>query len=99
MPATKTFTAESLITKYAADIAFVAGEQPASTVDDFTGQLRTAAHRIETARILGHEELEDAATFLDRADSNTTGSAALLAEAAESLVFVGDMASEYRNTV
>lgn len=97
MPATKTVTVESLIAQHAADIAFVAGEQPATAADDFTGQLRTAAHRFETARILGHEELEDAATFLDRADSSSTGSAALLAEAAESLVFVGDMAAEYRD--
>lgn len=97
MPATQAVTVESLIAMYAADIAFVAGEQPASTVDDFTGQLRTAARAFELARILGHEELEDAATFLDRADSSSTGSAALLAEAAESLVFVGDMAAEYRD--
>ncbi|MEV3996722.1 hypothetical protein AB0K62_13730 [Streptomyces halstedii] len=61
---TKPITADSLIAKYAAGIAFVAEEEPATTLHDFTYQVTVAAEHFEGAGINGGDELETAATYL-----------------------------------
>lgn len=101
MPATQTVTVENLIAEYAADIAFVAEEQPATTVDGFTAQLRDATRNFGTAGILGTDELENAATYLADADNSTdaTERTALLKKAATYLAYADDMVAEYRDMV
>jgi hypothetical protein len=101
MTATKTATVESLIAKYAAGIAFVAEEQPATNVDDFAAHLRDTIRNFELAGINGTEELEDAATYLvDAASStNTTERTVLLKRAAANLAYADDMVAEYRDMV
>ncbi|MEE1812607.1 hypothetical protein [Streptomyces sp. BE133] len=97
MTATKTITAESILADYADDIAFVAEEQPATTVSGFVDQLRTAIRNFGLARF-DTEELEDAATYLNDADGSTDENerTVLLNRAAEYLKYVDDMADEYR---
>ncbi|MDX5526054.1 hypothetical protein PV677_35900 [Streptomyces sp. DE06-01C] len=98
MPTTKTLTAESLIAQYANGIAFVAEEQPATTVDDFVAHLRDAIRNFESAGINGTEELEDAATYLGDANESTDSNTrtAFLMLAARNLSYANDMVAEYR---
>lgn len=101
MPATKTLTIESLIAEYAADIAFAAEEQPATTVDDFAAQLRDSVRTFELAGINGGDELEDAATYLVDASESTDSNArtAFLMLAARNLSYADEMVSELRDMV
>ncbi|MGY5068396.1 hypothetical protein [Streptomyces griseus] len=96
-----TITIASLIADYADGIAFVAEEQPATNVPDFTAQVRTAIRNFELAGINGTEELEDAATYLDDADTSTDDNerAVLLNRAAANLAYADDMVDEYRDMV
>lgn len=98
---TKNITAEQLIAKHAADIAFVAEQEPATDVPDFTAQVRNAIGNFELAGINGTEELEDAATYLDDADTSTDDNerAVLLNRAAANLAYADDMVDEYRDMV
>ncbi|MGW1102737.1 hypothetical protein [Streptomyces sp. NPDC002540] len=101
MTATQTLTVGSLIARYAADIAFVAEEQPATTVSDFTYQLVVASENFEAAGINGGDELETGGQYLADANSATddTTRAVLLGKAAEYLARATDMADEYRDMV
>lgn len=94
-----TITADSLIAKYSADIAFVAEEQPATTVYDFTYQVTVAAEHFEGAGIDGGDELETGTQYLADAVASTddTERAVLLGKAAEYLARADDMADEYRD--
>ncbi|MGW2090373.1 hypothetical protein, partial [Streptomyces sp. NPDC001880] len=87
MTTTAPITAETnLITRYAADIAFVTEEWPAVTLTDFAHQLRTASDRLADAGINGAEDLDDAATYLADADTTDgTEKCTLLAHAAKLL--------------
>ncbi|MGW1814120.1 hypothetical protein ACWCQM_11240 [Streptomyces sp. NPDC002125] len=97
---TKTITAESLIADYAADIAFVAEEEPATTLAVFNTQLATAADRLgkEWADIDGAEELPTAVTYLaDAVDStDDTERTVLVNRAATYLTDIHDLVEEYR---
>lgn len=53
-------TAETLIRRYADDIAYVAQQAPATDLAALISQLDTAAPRYEAAGITGHEDLETA---------------------------------------
>lgn len=98
MTATRTGTVDSLIAKHADDIAFVAEEQPASTVHDFTYQVGVAAEYFEGAGINGGDELEVGAQYLAAAAAATDDNqrSILLGKAAEYLARTNDMADEYR---
>ncbi|MDX3343411.1 hypothetical protein PV409_36240 [Streptomyces sp. ME02-6979.5a] len=100
MPATKTLTVESLIATYAADIAFVAEQDPATTLEAFNTQLDTAAHRLgkDWADIDGAEELPTAVTYLaDAIDStDATERTVLVNRAATYLTDLADLVEEYR---
>ncbi|MEU2674193.1 hypothetical protein ABZ622_36090 [Streptomyces sp. NPDC007164] len=91
-------TAEMILADYATGIAFVAEEEPATTVSDFTYQLEVASENFEAAGINGGDELEAGGQYL--ADANTatddTTRAVLLGKAAEYLARANDMADEYR---
>lgn len=93
---TKPVTFDRLLADYAADVAFVAEEQPATTADDFIDQLHTAAQRLFDAGIHGAEGLEAATTYLACADrSEGATQQVLLKQAAEYLANVEDMRDEY----
>ncbi|MFJ3533802.1 hypothetical protein OG596_39260 (plasmid) [Streptomyces sp. NBC_01102] len=93
-------TADQLIAKHAADIAFVAEQEPATTLEDFNTQLDTAAHRLGKtwADIQGAEELETAVTYLADAIESTDDAerAVLVNRAASYLCDVYEVVEEYR---
>lgn len=97
MTTTAPVTTEDILTRYAADIAFVAERQPATTIEDFIDQLRTAIRNFNMARF-DIDELEDAARYLTDADSSTDENErnVLLKRAADYLKYADDMADEYR---
>lgn len=96
---TKPITADSLIAKYAADIAFVAEEQPATTLHDFTYQVSVAAEYFEGAGINGGDELVTGSHYLVDAEAATDDNvrAVLLGKAVEYLALASDMVDEYRD--
>ncbi|WP_098899401.1 hypothetical protein [Streptomyces sp. st77] len=93
-------TAEQLIAKHAVDIAFVAEQDPATTLEDFNEQLDTAAERLGPtwADINGAEELPVAVTYLADAIQSTDDAerAVLVNRAASYLTDVSDVVEEYR---
>ncbi|MZG04160.1 hypothetical protein G3M53_91450 [Streptomyces sp. SID7982] len=93
-------TAAQLIAKHAADIAFVAEQDPATTLEDFNEQLDTAAERLGPtwADINGAEELPFAVTYLADAIQSTDDAerAVLVNRAASYLTDVSDVVQEYR---
>ncbi|MGW2110694.1 hypothetical protein [Streptomyces sp. NPDC001948] len=91
-------TIESILAEYADDIAFVAEEQPATTIEDFIDQLRWSVRNFELAGINGTEELEDAATYLGDADGSTDDNerTVLLNRAVKKLAYADDMVDEFR---
>ncbi|MFI1570842.1 hypothetical protein ACH4VQ_08420 [Streptomyces anulatus] len=92
-----TVTARTLLARYAADIAFVAEEQPATTLDELAEQTSTAAERLEAARIQGAEDLDTASAALAAANiSELPDQAAHLRHAARHLTDTTDMVDEYR---
>ncbi|MFF1511858.1 hypothetical protein [Streptomyces sp. NPDC058326] len=95
-------TAETLIRRYADDIAYVAQQPPATDLAAFISQLDTAAPRYEAAGINGHEDLETASSYLDEALNSTDDTArnVFLNRAHELLrPLVWDMTQEYRTDV
>uniref|UniRef100_A0AAU3GYP9 Uncharacterized protein n=1 Tax=Streptomyces sp. NBC_01401 TaxID=2903854 RepID=A0AAU3GYP9_9ACTN len=96
-------TVDKLIAQHAADIAFVAEREPATTLADFNEQLGTAADRLGPSwvDIEGAEELEIAVVYLaDALDSTDDAErAVLVSRAARYLADVDDMVSEYRLSV
>ncbi|MEV8248096.1 hypothetical protein AB0R01_30635 [Streptomyces rochei] len=98
---TATLTADDLILKHAANIAYVAEmETPATDLTEFTRHLDYAADNFDQASINGHEDLKTAATLLDQA-TEVEGAAreALLRRAAVLLRIVSEMTDEYRDMV
>ncbi|MFK3734714.1 hypothetical protein ACI2LJ_31120 [Streptomyces sp. NPDC088090] len=91
-------TAETLIRRYADDIAYVAQQPPATDLAALISQLDTAAPRYEAAGINGHEDLETASLHLEEALRATgTDRDVFLTRAHELLrPLVGDMTQEYR---
>jgi hypothetical protein len=90
-------TPESLIALYGEDIAFVAEEEPATSVSDFVGQLQIAAERLEDGGCVGAEEIGPAATYLvDAEHVQPQDRQALLNRAAERLRLVDEAVEEYR---
>lgn len=98
MPAPILTTPEAFVARFAEDIAFVADEPTATTIDDFVSQVYTAASNAEAAGITVGEELPVGARYLADAHSTTddTERAVLLKRAAEYLSYTRDMADEYR---
>ncbi|MET7649323.1 hypothetical protein ABZS83_38085 [Streptomyces sp. NPDC005426] len=98
MSTKQTFTADSIRARYAANIAFVAEEEPATTVSDFIDQLWTVSENFNMARF-DTDEVDAAATYLNDAAGSTDENerAVLLKRAADNLVHVDNMADEYRD--
>jgi hypothetical protein len=103
MPATA-ITAADIISRYAADIAYVAekDKDQATDIGTLAEQLGTAARNFSMAGINGHEDVETASTFLYAAHLSTddTERAAFLRKADKLLSpVVWDMTQEYRDMV
>ncbi len=98
--ATDTVTARDILRQYADDIAFAAGEAPATTLEDFATQVATAGSRMEDAGINNAEDLDTASTYLnDAANASGTDQAVLLKRAGDLLNGVSDMVDEYRDMI
>lgn len=91
-------TAETLIRRYADDIAYVAQEPPATDLAALISQVDTAAPRYEAAGINGHEDLETASSYLDEALHATGTDRDVFLRRAHDLLrpLVMDMTQEYR---
>ncbi|MFF1348484.1 hypothetical protein ACFVZJ_21315 [Streptomyces sp. NPDC058322] len=98
MTTTAPATTESILARYAADIAVAADEKPATTLAAFAEQLVTAAERLGAVGINGSDDLETAATYLADADGSTdvTERDVLLNRAVKNLAYADEMADEYR---
>lgn len=93
-------TVDKLLAWYADDIAFVTEEKPATTLEAFVGQVRTAGSRMEDVGINNAEDLDTASTYLnDAATASGTDQAVLLKRASDLLNDVSDMVAEYRDMV
>ncbi|MFJ4343152.1 hypothetical protein [Streptomyces sp. NPDC088915] len=93
---------ETLIHRYADDIAYVAEQPPATDLAALIGQLDTAAPRYRMAGINGHEDLQTASIHLDEAlnSADETSRGVFLRRAHELLrPLVWDMTQEYRGMV
>jgi uncharacterized protein related to proFAR isomerase len=92
--------APTILAPYVDDIAFVAGEKPATTPAEFVEQLTAASERLTDAGINGAEDLETAATYLADANALTgTERRVLLNRAVKYLKDTDDMVDEYRDMV
>lgn len=100
MTKTKELTVESLIAEHAEDIAFAAEQDPATTLDDFVGQLQTAARYLgpRFAAINGAEDLDTAATYLANLE-DADEKRALLKKVGKLLGNAWEMVEEYREMV
>ncbi|MFF6844737.1 hypothetical protein ACFY8X_39105 [Streptomyces tanashiensis] len=100
MPKTAPLTADALVARYAADIAFAADETPATNTGDFIQQLYTA-HRTLSDRsgISLADDLDTAAIYLTDAvqpDNTDAETQALLRKAADLMRDIPDAVGEYR---
>jgi hypothetical protein len=98
---TATITATGIVRRYADDIAYVAEQDPATDLDEFTRQLGKAATNFGLARMNDFEDVEAAATILGEAldaEGDRTRPA-LLKRANKLLGSVSDMTEEYREMV
>ncbi|MEW1699472.1 MULTISPECIES: hypothetical protein [unclassified Streptomyces] len=97
--ATTVITADTLVRRYADDLAYVTQQTAATSLAGLIAQLDTAAPRYDQAGINGHEDLETAALHLEDARTTTdkTARTASLSRA-DSLLrpLVRDMTQEYR---
>jgi len=97
MAALTTATSETLLARYAVDIAFVAEEWPATTLTGLAEQMQTAAEHMAGAGIQGTDDLETAATCLLAAETpDLTERMVYLTRAARFLTSATDMVDEYR---
>ncbi|MFB7548570.1 hypothetical protein [Streptomyces sp. NPDC056154] len=97
MTTTAPATADTILTRYADDIAFVAEEQPATTLADLAEQVSTAGERLAEAHINGAEDLETAANALRAVEDTPQESRhVFLQHAAHHLRHTADMVDEYR---
>lgn len=95
MTATDTF--EQILDRYAADIAFAAFEEAATTPSEFIDQLVVASRHFADAAINGWEDLDTAATYLAGAmDGSDDEQRVLLRKADDLLTAVSDMRDEYK---
>lgn len=93
-------TVDLLLSWYADDIAFVAEESPATTLEAFAAQVGTAGSRMEDAGINNAEDLDTASIYLaDAANASGIEQAVLLKRAADLLNDVTDLVDEYRDKV
>jgi hypothetical protein len=93
-------TVDLLLGWYADDIAFVAEESPATTLEAFATQVAEAGSRMEDAGINNAEDLDTASTYLaDAANASGIEQAVLLKRASSLLNDVRDMVDEYRDMV
>lgn len=89
-----------IISWYGDDIAFVAEETTATTLEAFASQVGTAGSRMQDAGINNAEDLDTASTYLaDAANASGTEQAVLLQRASDLLNDVTDMVDEYRDMV
>jgi hypothetical protein len=97
---TTTITVDDVVRRYADDIAYVAGQDAAVDLDGLIDQLGTAARQFDTAGIVGHEDVETAATLLgEAARADASARDAFLKRADVLLWQVSDMTDEYRDMV
>jgi hypothetical protein len=98
---TATITADDIIRRYGADIAYVAEEAPATTLDVFADQVGAAAAYFANARFDDAGQISAAAEFLNEAWCLPDGAnrADFLRRADMRLKRLGDMAEEYREMV
>ncbi|MGW4779951.1 hypothetical protein ACWEPA_25225 [Streptomyces filamentosus] len=91
-------TDDTLLRRYATDIAHVAQQPPATDLATLAAQLDTAAPRYEAAGITGHEDLETASLHLDEALRATGTDRDTFLRRADALLrpLVSDMTQEYR---
>lgn len=103
MPTTTTTpTAEDLLKRYAADIAYVAeAESPADTLTVLAHHLDTAATNFSLAGINDHEDIETAAGYVNEAavTDDATERTVFLRKADKLLKPVWEMTQEYREMV
>lgn len=98
MPTT-TITADIIISRYAADIGFVAEEESATNLSAFIDQLYTAGQYFGDAGINGHEDLETAAILLAEAhNSDNDAERDVFLRRADEILYplVSSMTDEYR---
>lgn len=100
---TDTVTAETLLTRYADDIAYVAeAEAPATDLSTLSHHLETAASNFDLARINGHEDIDDASRYVhDAHQADDATERAVFLRKADQLLhpIVFDMTREYRDMV
>ncbi|MEU9998109.1 hypothetical protein [Streptomyces sp. NPDC050848] len=95
-----TATADTILARYATDIAFVADDEPATTLDRLADQLMDASVTLDDAGITGAEELDVAATYLrDAEDAAPEARDVLLNKASQHLTDTTGMVAEYRLSV
>lgn len=94
-------TADIILKRYADDIAYIAEQDPATTLEEFTRQLAKAATNFSLARMDDHEDVETAATLLGEAigAEDDKARSVLLKRADKLLGPVSDMTEEYREMV
>ncbi|MFF1358775.1 hypothetical protein [Streptomyces sp. NPDC058297] len=99
MTAPTTPSVQTLIDTYGKDIAFAAGQEPASTASVFIGQLTTAAINLDEAGINNTENLDNAATNLSDALNSTDRDEVriLLNRVGRYLKATADLVGEYRH--
>lgn len=96
---TTTITAEEIINRYGADVAFVAEQDPATDLAGLIDQLYTASRRFGEGGINNYEDVESAAVQLSEAfrdGTDETDRDAFLRRADELLTDVWDMTQDYR---
>lgn len=101
---TATITVADIISRYAADIAYVAekDKDQATDIGAFADQLGTAARNFSLARIDGHEDVATAAAFLHEAHLSTDANErAVFLRKADKLLspIVWEMKEEFREMV
>lgn len=99
---TTTITADTIISRYADDIAFVAEEPPATDLAALIDQLYTAARHFNEGGINGYEDVGEAAVHLSascRDNNDDTARNVFLRQANELLTDVWDMTQNYRAAV
>lgn len=98
---TATITLNSLISRYADNIAYVAEmETPATDLGEFTHHLTYAAENFNMAEVNGSDDLHSAATLLNQAgEVDGADKQPFLLRAAALLRIVPEMTDEYRDMV
>ncbi|MFJ7990250.1 hypothetical protein [Streptomyces sp. NPDC096351] len=100
MTKTAPLTADTLVARYATDIASVTDEKPATTPGDFIQQLHTAHRTLaDLSGISLADDLDTAAIYLTDAvqpDNTDTETQTLLRKAADLMRDIPDAVAEYQ---